>query len=251
MEHEAVLDGIDNSFDRSECFAQELYSSWMSNPDHAGQGNAATLKEWKARQNELSNDDDLDDRTTFINSSVLGSEEATLPPPQLIVLLDLAVADVADQSQLLDAELKEALYRDCDLYLPPGNALALGDIGRRVVRIVHTTLAAVLRSLVSLAFAELNDFLSLEAVTLRSGLSLPPTVTIEDLPTASVYETPRAVLDISESIMVLINSLAVVSLISTLDIQSFIKLTNAVLASTPVPVAVVQFIDMVVGLASH
>ncbi|KZT66727.1 hypothetical protein DAEQUDRAFT_767816 [Daedalea quercina L-15889] len=126
MEHEAVIDWIDNSFDRSERFAQELYISWMSNPDHAGQVNAATLEEWKARQEELSNEDDLDDGTTFVNGSVMGSEEATPPPPQLIALLDLDVADVADQSQLQDAELKEALYRDRNLYLPPGNALALG-----------------------------------------------------------------------------------------------------------------------------
>ncbi|KZT65097.1 hypothetical protein DAEQUDRAFT_769139 [Daedalea quercina L-15889] len=101
-------------------------SSWTSNPDHAGQVSFVTLLEWKARQEELSNEDDLDDGRIFVNGSVLGSEEATPPQPQLIALLDLAVADVADQSQLQDAELKEALYRDRDLYLPPGNALALG-----------------------------------------------------------------------------------------------------------------------------
>ncbi|KZT73618.1 hypothetical protein DAEQUDRAFT_762062 [Daedalea quercina L-15889] len=112
MEHEAVVDWIDNSYDRSERFAQELYSSWTSNPDHAGQVNAATLEEWKARQIEISNWEDSGDEETFVNGSVLGSEEATPPPPQLIALLDLAVADVADQSQLQDAELKEALYRD-------------------------------------------------------------------------------------------------------------------------------------------
>ncbi|KZT66824.1 hypothetical protein DAEQUDRAFT_767652 [Daedalea quercina L-15889] len=128
------------------------------------------------------------------------------------------------------------------------------DTGGELVRMIHTTLVVVLRFFISFTFAEVVSFLpfvALEAYAVHSAYPLLPIVTVEDLPTVAVYEGPPRYPDTSESTMALINFLAVMSLVSTaVDIDPVVKPHNVVLASASVPVAVVQFFDMVVGLVS-
>lgn len=125
MNHKVVQDWVDNMHDRAERFAQELYDTWTDNPDLPSRPVAEALEEWINKYIEMTNEEISENG----EDSVAGEEEGEITPPptpQIVALLDLAVADVADQSQLLDAELKEALYRDRNLYLPANNALALG-----------------------------------------------------------------------------------------------------------------------------
>ncbi|KAH9831023.1 uncharacterized protein C8Q71DRAFT_851037 [Rhodofomes roseus] len=129
---------------------------------------------------------------------------------------------------------------------------ALIDIGGEVVYILRATLIVIFTYLASFTFADVLSLISivdLQVFAVRSA-TLPPMV-IEDIPAVAVYEGPPRFPDPSDSTKDLLDFLSIMSLVSTVIGSQQDSSETKVIAPASGPVAVVQYLDIVVSLVSR
>ncbi|TFY54750.1 hypothetical protein EVJ58_g8671 [Rhodofomes roseus] len=129
---------------------------------------------------------------------------------------------------------------------------ALIDIGGEVVYIVRATLVVIFTYLASFTFSDVLSLIfivDLQVFAVRSA-TLPP-MFIEDIPAVAIYEGPPRFPDPSDSTKDLIGFLSIMSLISTVIGSQQVGSETRVIASASGPVAVVQYLDIVVSLVAR
>ncbi|EPS97124.1 hypothetical protein FOMPIDRAFT_1018456 [Fomitopsis schrenkii] len=127
---------------------------------------------------------------------------------------------------------------------------AVISIGRDVAHALHVTLVFSGFSFTTSDISGLVPFIILQAFVARTAAKLPTVDMIEDTPTVAIYEAVPRRRGKPDSTTALVNYLAVVALMNTvLGVEPVVE-TDLELDSMPVAVMAVQYLDVVVDLAS-